>query len=71
MRPERSERNSDDSTTSRLCICFVDHLPILFGDDAILGRRAAIAARLTVEGAQAFEQGVAEVGDQRTTVIVV
>jgi hypothetical protein len=30
-----------------------------------------IARRLAVDGAQAFEQGVAEIADPRTTVIVV
>ena len=75
MRPERSERNSDDSTTCCLFICFIDHPPCPLRR---LGHRRPfapsimmVATRLAVHGPQAFEEGVAEVADQRATVVVV
>ena len=48
--------------------------PPFCGDAAIFGRFAAsivmIATRLAVHGAQAFEEGITEVADQRATVEV-
>ena len=49
--------------------------PLLRGDAAIFGRFAAsivmIATRLAVHGAQAFEERIVEVADQRATIVVI
>jgi hypothetical protein len=74
MRPERSARNSADSITSCLCICFIDHPPCPLRRHCrwpVRGVDVMVAMRLTVNRAQAFEQRVALVADQRKAVVVV
>ena len=64
-------------TRSRLACSFLSSIarPPLRGDAAIFGRFAVsivmIATRLAVHGAQAFEERVVEVADQRATIVVI